>query len=97
MFDWRQTGPQTWEIVIETADGEKLHLENGGAKLSIDGKLVVEEKPTEYEQIYERFRELLDAGQLRRRSCAAPPRRRCLPRRPAARNRTLHRIETGPA
>lgn len=62
VFDWRQTGPQTWEIVIETTDGEKLHLENGGAKLSIDGNLVVEEKPTEYQQIYERFREILDAG-----------------------------------
>ena len=21
VFDWRQTGPQTWEIVIETDDG----------------------------------------------------------------------------
>ena len=63
VFDWRQTGPQTWEIAIETDKGVKLKLENGGAKLSIDGKLVVEEKPTEYEQIYERFRVLLDAGQ----------------------------------
>lgn len=62
VFDWRQTGPQTWEIVVETADGEKIHLENGGARLSIGGELVVEETPTEYEQIYERFRELLAAG-----------------------------------
>lgn len=61
-FDWRQTGPQTWEIVIETADGQRLHLENGGAKLTVDGRLAVEEKPTEYEQIYARFHELLDAG-----------------------------------
>lgn len=61
-FDWRQTGPQTWEILIETADGQHFHLENGGAKLSVDGRLTVEEKPTEYEQIYARFRELLDAG-----------------------------------
>jgi D-galactose 1-dehydrogenase len=62
VFDWRQTGPQTWEIVIETEDGTRLHLENGGAKLSIDGELVIEEKPTEYQQIYERFHEILDAG-----------------------------------
>ena len=61
-FDWRQTGPQTWDIAIETAEGRKLKLENGGARLSIDGKLVVEEKPTEYEQIYARFGEILDAG-----------------------------------
>jgi D-galactose 1-dehydrogenase len=62
VFDRRHTGPQTWENVIETDDGERLHLENGGAKLSVDGKLVIEEKPTEYEQIYAHFRELLDAG-----------------------------------
>lgn len=62
-FDWRQTGPQTWEIVVETADGVKLKLENGGGRLLIDGALQVEEKPTEYEQIYVRFAELLAAGQ----------------------------------
>lgn len=62
-FDWRQTGPQTWEIVIETGDGEKFHLENGGAKLTHNGKLAVEEKASEYEQIYGRFREILDAGE----------------------------------
>jgi D-galactose 1-dehydrogenase len=61
-FDWRQTGPQTWSIAIDTADGSAFLLENGGAKLSVDGKLVVEEKPTEYEQIYARFAELLAAG-----------------------------------
>lgn len=61
-FDWLQTGPQTWEVVIETADGLKLKLENGGARLLIDGKLKVEEKPTEYEQIYARFAEILAAG-----------------------------------
>jgi D-galactose 1-dehydrogenase len=62
-FDWRQTGPQTWDIDIATTDGTRLKLENGGAKLSIDGKLVAEERPTEYEQIYERFRVLLDRGE----------------------------------
>jgi D-galactose 1-dehydrogenase len=61
-FDWRQTGPQTWDILIGTADGAALKLENGGAKLTVDGKLVVEERPTEYEQIYARFAELLAAG-----------------------------------
>jgi D-galactose 1-dehydrogenase len=62
VFDWRQTGPQTWEIVVETADGETVHLENGGAKLTIDGEKIVDEEQTEYEQIYARFHELLDAG-----------------------------------
>lgn len=62
VFDWRQTGPQTWEIVVETAEGETIHLEKGGAKLSIDGKPIIEEPQTEYEQIYAHFRDLLDAG-----------------------------------
>ena len=62
VFDWRQTGQQTWEIVVETSDGARIHLEQGGAKLTIDRKLIVEEERTEYEQIYARFRELLDAG-----------------------------------
>jgi D-galactose 1-dehydrogenase len=61
-FDWRQTGPQTWDMHIETGDGEKLDLTDGGAKLSRNGALVVEEKPSEYQQIYARFRDILDAG-----------------------------------
>jgi D-galactose 1-dehydrogenase len=61
-FDWRQTGPQTWDIHVETSDGEKLDLTSGGARLSRNGSLVVEEKPTEYEQIYARFRDILAAG-----------------------------------
>jgi D-galactose 1-dehydrogenase len=61
-FDWRQTGDQTWEILAETADGDRLHLENGGAKLTVNGKLAVEKKPQEYEEIYARFAELLAAG-----------------------------------
>jgi D-galactose 1-dehydrogenase len=61
-FDWRQTGDQTWEIVVETAEGERLHLENGGAKLTVNGKMIVEKKPQEYEEIYARFAELLAAG-----------------------------------
>ncbi|MDZ4134888.1 MAG: Gfo/Idh/MocA family oxidoreductase, partial [Paracoccaceae bacterium] len=35
-FDWRQEGPQTWEILVET-EGRKLLLSSGGAHLAIDG------------------------------------------------------------
>lgn len=62
VFDWRQTGPQTWEIRLETEAGEAFHLEEGGARLSRNGYLVIEEEPSEYEQIYARFAELLAAG-----------------------------------
>ncbi len=62
-FDWRETAGETWTIAVETTDGTRLKLTNGGAKLEIDGSLVKEEKPAEYEKIYERFDELLHSGQ----------------------------------
>jgi D-galactose 1-dehydrogenase len=60
VFDWRQTGPQTWEIEVETDEGSQLKLSGGGSRLDIDGRLVVEERPTEYEQIYQHFHKLLE-------------------------------------
>ncbi|MDQ4135759.1 MAG: Gfo/Idh/MocA family oxidoreductase [Pseudomonadota bacterium] len=59
VFDWRQTGEQTWDIAVETSDGMSLKLMKGGSRLEIDGRLVVEEPPAEYEGIYRRFNELL--------------------------------------
>jgi D-galactose 1-dehydrogenase len=59
-FDWRQTGEQTWEIVVDSDDG-RLKLSRGGARLEVDGKLVTEAPPSEYEQIYAEFHELLVA------------------------------------
>lgn len=60
-FDWRQTGPQTWDIQVTTAQ-ETLTLSHGGTRLSIDGKTVeIVEKP-EYEALYERFANLIHSG-----------------------------------
>ncbi|HVJ35052.1 MAG TPA: Gfo/Idh/MocA family oxidoreductase [Terriglobia bacterium] len=59
-FDWRQTGPQTWNITIATTEGQTLALTEGGSKLAVDGKPVVTEALAEYEAIYERFADLLD-------------------------------------
>ena len=61
-FDWRQTGKQSWDIVAETEAGEMV-LSEGGAKLSIDGKLVHEEPEQEYPMLYKRFAEIIKAGQ----------------------------------
>jgi len=61
-FDWRQTGEQTWDILIETSDGAKLALRKGGSRLEVNGKVAVEAEPREYEMIYERFAELLSSG-----------------------------------
>jgi len=60
-FDFRQTGPQSWDIVIETDDGQ-LTLSSGGARMSSDGKLLVDEKEREYPGLYRRFAELAATG-----------------------------------
>ncbi|MET0428594.1 MAG: gfo/Idh/MocA family oxidoreductase, partial [Microvirga sp.] len=59
VFDWRQTGPQSWDIEIDTATGMKLMLSGGGTRLAIDGRTVVDEKEEEYAGIYRRFDALL--------------------------------------
>jgi D-galactose 1-dehydrogenase len=61
-FDWRQTGTQTWDIAVETQAGPPLTLTHGGSRLLADGSLVLEEKPEEYERIYDRFAELVRTG-----------------------------------
>ncbi len=60
-FDWRQTGKQSWDIVAKTDAGEMV-LSEGGAKLSIDGKLVHDEPEQEYPMLYRRFAEIVKAG-----------------------------------
>jgi D-galactose 1-dehydrogenase len=62
-FDWRETGEQSWNITIETAEGGLLRLTNGGARLEIDNKLMVDAPLAEYEGIYERFAKLLASGE----------------------------------
>ena len=57
-FDWRQTGPQSWNITVET-DGGTLLLSEGGNRLSIGGV----ERPLlperEYAALYDRFARLI--------------------------------------
>ncbi|MDE1145920.1 MAG: Gfo/Idh/MocA family oxidoreductase [Azospirillaceae bacterium] len=53
-FDWRQTGPQSWDIVVETTDGT-LALNRGGAAMSIDGTAHLEEPEAEYANLYALF------------------------------------------
>lgn len=59
-FDWRQTGPQTWEIDIETTDGAKLKLVNGGSQIEVDGQPPFVGPADEYPDIYREFAQLLD-------------------------------------
>lgn len=60
-FDWRQSGPQTWDIVVETAAGE-LRLSGGGSRLEIPGREPLAEPDREYEGLYRRFVELIRSG-----------------------------------
>lgn len=56
-LDWRQTGPQTWSIVVE-ADGGQLTLSDGGAVLTLpEGTQHGEDR--EYPALYNRFAGLI--------------------------------------
>ncbi|HWW59679.1 MAG TPA: Gfo/Idh/MocA family oxidoreductase [Sphingopyxis sp.] len=54
VFDWRQQGPQTWDITAETEAGTLL-LSAGGARLAIDGVERDVGPEREYPEIYARF------------------------------------------
>ncbi|MEO5597872.1 MAG: Gfo/Idh/MocA family oxidoreductase [Novosphingobium sp.] len=62
LFDWRQTGPQTWDIRCETDQGT-LVLSEGGARLAIDRVEVQTGSCDEYTNLYRRFAELAIARQ----------------------------------
>ncbi len=63
VFDWRQTGPQTWDVEVRTRSGSTLLLTGGGAKLEVDGQEVQTPPAREYPDLYARFAELLDRGE----------------------------------
>ena len=63
-FDWRQEGPQTWDIEMETDKG-RMALRMGGNRLEIDGKEAggVNSIMGEYPALYARMAELVRTGQ----------------------------------
>lgn len=61
-FDWRQTGPQSWDILVITDSGT-LRLSEGGAVMALDGRVTLKANAAEYDGIYARFAELLKAGE----------------------------------
>ncbi len=61
-LDWRQTGPQTWEIDVEATDGTKIKLSNGGSQLDVGEQPPFVGAPDEYPDIYKEFAQLLEAG-----------------------------------
>lgn len=63
-FDWRQEGPQTWDIDIQTDKGH-LALRMGGNVLEIDGTPSAGENTImgEYPALYTRMADLIAQGQ----------------------------------
>jgi D-galactose 1-dehydrogenase len=59
-FDWRQEGPQTWDIAVET-DAGRLTLHDGGARLVIDGQTAAEGPNREYPALYAHMADLVRA------------------------------------
>jgi D-galactose 1-dehydrogenase len=60
-FDWRQTGKQSWDIIVETAKGQ-VKLSDGGARLWIGGEEQKLDKEAEYPSLYRQFAALVKAG-----------------------------------
>jgi D-galactose 1-dehydrogenase len=59
-LDWRQTGPQSWDIIVET-DAGQLKLSNGGAVLTLPSETQHDEDH-EYPSLYARFCTLIRSG-----------------------------------
>jgi predicted dehydrogenase len=59
-FDWRRSGGEAWDIVVETADGMSLKLAEGGSRLFVGEELQVSDGPGEYPSIYAEFVDLID-------------------------------------
>lgn len=57
-FDWRQKGPQSWDIHLTTDQGAAT-LCNGGARLHIDGAEISSGPDHEYRRLYARFAALV--------------------------------------
>jgi len=61
-FDFLQTGPQTWDIEVDT-DGGTLILSMGGSILRLPGAAPVEQPDREYPRLYQRFADLVARGE----------------------------------
>ena len=59
-FDFLHTGPQLWDITVETDTGT-LALRDGGKRLSIDGAERHCDGPGEYPRLYRQFANLIAA------------------------------------
>jgi len=61
-LDWRQSGPQRWDITVETTAGT-LHLNGGGTALIIDGETQDTGSLGEYPALYNHMKTLVETGE----------------------------------
>ena len=59
-LDWRRTEGEEWTITIEAVDGTTVRLENGGARLILNGEAIADSGIGEYPDIYRTFVDLID-------------------------------------
>ncbi len=57
-LDWRQTGPQTWDIAIETRQG-RVVLRDGGSRLTVGTEEGTAHPDREYPSLYAHFARLV--------------------------------------
>jgi D-galactose 1-dehydrogenase len=60
-FDFRQSGPQSWDMRFDTDKGP-VTLSSGGSRLSDGDKVLVDAKDEEYPLLYRRFVDLASRG-----------------------------------
>ena len=60
-LDWRRSQGEEWTITVETSEGTTVRLEEGGARLLLDGTLQSDDGPGEYPDIYRVFVDLIDS------------------------------------
>ncbi len=63
-FDWRQEGPQTWDILVDTSDGRRMALRLGGNVLEVEGQAVAGAADImgEYPALYAEMARLIREG-----------------------------------
>jgi predicted dehydrogenase len=59
-LDWRRTEGEEWTITIESSDGTRVRLEDGGARLILNGEAQADDGIGEYPDIYRTFVDLID-------------------------------------
>ena len=59
-LDWRRTEGEEWTITVEATDGTTVRLEDGGARLILNGEVSTDNGIGEYPDIYRTFVDLID-------------------------------------